>query len=40
MEVQISFEGIRLKGDRSKMAVILRAITVLDKELHDVSVYI
>jgi len=37
VEAQISFEGIRLKGNRSKMAIILRAITVLDKGAHDVS---
>jgi len=35
LEVQISFEGIRLKGNRTKMAIILRAITVLDKRAHD-----
>jgi hypothetical protein len=40
VEAQISFEGIRLKGNRSKMAIILRAITVLDKRAHDVSTYI
>jgi hypothetical protein len=37
VEAQISFEGIRLKGNRSKMAIILRAITMLDKRAHDVS---
>ena len=40
MEVQISFEGIRLKGNRSKMVIILRAITVLDKGVLDVSVHV
>ena len=40
VEVQISFEGIWLKGNRSKMAIILRAITVLDKGVLDVSTYI
>jgi hypothetical protein len=39
VEVQISFEGISLKGNRSKMVIILRAITVLDKTVHDVSKY-
>jgi hypothetical protein len=39
VEVQISFEGIRLKGNRSKMAIILRAITLLDKGVLDVSTY-
>ena len=38
VEAQISFEGIWLKGNRSKMIVILRAIMVLDKGVHDVSV--
>ena len=37
VEVQISFYGISLKGNRSKMAIILRAITLLDKRVHDVS---
>ena len=40
VEAQISFEGIRLKGNQSKMAVILRAITLLDKGAHDVSKHI
>ena len=40
VEAQISFEGIRLKGNRSKMAIILRAVTVLDKGAHDVSLYL
>jgi hypothetical protein len=40
VEAQISFEGIRLKGNRSKMTIILRAITVLDKGVQDVSTYI
>ena len=39
MEAQISFEGIQLKGKRSKMVIVLRAITVLDKGVHDVSKY-
>jgi hypothetical protein len=39
VEAQISFEGIPLKGKRSKMAIILRAITVLDKGVHDVSMH-
>ena len=40
VEAQISFEGIQLKGNRSKMAIILRAVTVLDKGVHDVSLYL
>lgn len=31
VEVQISFELIQLRGQRQKMIVILRAITLLDK---------
>jgi hypothetical protein len=37
VEAQISFESIRLKGNQSMMAIILRAITMLDKRAHDVS---
>ena len=40
VEVQISFKGIQLKGNRSKMAIILRAITVLGKGAYYVSVCI
>ena len=38
-EAQISFEKKQLKENRNKMAVILRAITVLDKGVLDVSAY-
>jgi len=37
VEAQLSFEGIRLKGNRCKMIVVLRALTLLDKELLEVS---
>jgi len=37
VEAQISFEVIRLKGKRQKMIVILRALTLLDKEALEVS---
>ena len=37
VEAQILFEGIRLKGNRSRMAIKLRAITVLDKRVREVS---
>ena len=40
VEAQISFEGIRLKGNRCKMAIILRAITVVDKGAYNVSMYV
>jgi hypothetical protein len=40
VEAQISFEGIPLKGNRSKMAVKLRAITVLDKRVREVSIHV
>lgn len=40
VEAQISFKGIWLKGNQSKMAVILRVITVLDKGVHDVRMYV
>ena len=40
VEVQVSFEGIQLKGNRCKMVIILRAITVLDKGAHNVSMYV
>ena len=36
VEAQISFEVIRLKGKRQKMIVILRALTLLDKEALEV----
>ena len=39
VEAQISFQGILLKGNRTKMALILKAITVLDKHVCDVSVF-
>ena len=38
METQISFQGIPLKGNQSKMAIVLRAITVLEKQAHNMSV--
>jgi hypothetical protein len=37
VEAQLSFEGIRLKGNRCKMIVVLRALTLLDKEPLEVS---
>jgi len=37
VEAQISFEVIWLKGKRQKMIVILRALTLLDKEALEVS---
>jgi len=37
VEAQISFEGVQLKGNRSKMIVVLRALTLLDKEPLEVS---
>jgi len=37
VEAQISFEGVQLKGNCSKMIVVLRALTLLDKELLEVS---
>ena len=37
VEAQISFEVIQLKGQRQKMIVILRAITLLDKGALEVS---
>jgi hypothetical protein len=40
VEAQISFVGIRLKGNRMKMALVLRAITMLDKGARDVSLHI
>jgi len=36
-EAQLSFEVIRLKGKRSKMIVVLRALTLLDKGEVEVS---
>jgi len=40
VEAHISFEGIRLKENRKKMAIALRAITVLEKGAHNVSIYV
>jgi len=37
-EGQLSFKVIRLKGKRSKMIVVLRALTLLDKGEVEVSV--
>ena len=37
VEVQLSFEGIQLKGNRCKMIVMLRALTLLDNEPLEVS---
>ena len=37
VEAQLSFEGIRLKGNHCKMIVVLRALTLLDKEPLEVS---
>jgi hypothetical protein len=37
VEAQISFEVIRLRGQRLKMIVILRALTLLDKGPLEVS---
>lgn len=37
VEAQLSFEGIQLKGNRCKMIVVLRALTLLDKEPLEVS---
>jgi hypothetical protein len=37
VEAQLSFEGIRLKGNRCKMIVVLRALTLLDNEPLEVS---
>ena len=37
MEAQISFDVIRLRGQRQKMVVILRALTLLDKGALEVS---
>lgn len=39
VEAQISFEVIQLKGQRQKMIVILRALTLLDKGALEVSEY-
>lgn len=37
VEAQISFELIPLRGQRQKMIIILRALTLLDKEALEVS---
>ena len=37
VEAQISFDVIRLRGQRQKMIVILRALTLLDKGALEVS---
>jgi len=37
VEAQVSFEVIRLRGDRQKMILILRALTLLDKGALEVS---
>ena len=37
IEAQLSFEGIRLKGNRCKMIVILKALTLLDNEPLEMS---
>jgi hypothetical protein len=37
VEAQISFAVIRLKGQRQKMIIILRALTLLDKGALEVS---
>jgi hypothetical protein len=36
VEAQLSFEGVQLKGNRNKMLLVLRALTLLDKELLEV----
>jgi len=40
VEVQVSFEAIHMRGNRSKMTIKLRAITVLDKGARDVCKYV